>query len=49
MGPLTHALEVNTAIALHIAESEAKLQQDCLPAAGPPLDHLGALREEVMS
>jgi pimeloyl-ACP methyl ester carboxylesterase len=50
MGPLTHAPEVNAAIALHIAGSDAKFQQDCLPAAGPHLDRLSARRsEEVMS
>jgi pimeloyl-ACP methyl ester carboxylesterase len=37
MGPLTHTPEVNAAIARHIAESDAKFRQACLPAAGPRL------------
>ena len=41
MGPLTHTPEVNAAIARHIAESEAKFRQACLPATGPRLDRRG--------
>ena len=50
MGPLTHAPEVNAAIARHIAESETNFRQGCLSAAGPRLDRFGArCSEEAMS
>jgi len=42
MGPLTHASEVNEAIAQHIAESEAKSRQRCLPTSAPPLHRFSA-------
>jgi pimeloyl-ACP methyl ester carboxylesterase len=42
MGPLTHTPEVNAAIVRHIAESEAKFQRACLPAAWPPVHRFGA-------
>jgi pimeloyl-ACP methyl ester carboxylesterase len=49
MGPLTHTPEVNAAIARHIADSEATLEEGCLPAAGPRLDRFGArFGEEAM-
>jgi len=47
MGPLTHAPEVNGAIARHIAESEARFRQDSLPAAGRRLDRFGAHSSEA--
>jgi pimeloyl-ACP methyl ester carboxylesterase len=47
MGPLTHVPEVNAAIARHIAGSDAKFQQYCLPAAGPRLDRFGAHSSEA--
>ena len=50
MGPLTHAPEVNAAIARHIAQSDARFPQIRLPAAGPRVDRLGVrCGEEVMS
>ena len=42
MGPLTHASEVNEPIARHIAESEAKSRQRCLPTSAPPLHRFSA-------
>ena len=47
MGPLTHASEVNAAIARHIAESEAKSREGCLPAAKPYLDQVRARFSEA--
>ena len=42
MGPLTHAPEVNAAIARHIAGSEARLRQGRFPAIGPRHGRVGA-------
>ena len=50
MGPLTHAPEVNTRIAQHIAESEARFRKGRLSATRPCLDRLDSgHREEAMS
>jgi hypothetical protein len=50
MGPLTHASEVNAAIARHISETEAKLLPANLPAPAPRLERFSERRiEEVLS
>ena len=50
MGPLTHAPEVNAAIARHIAQSDARFRHIRLPAAGPRVDRFGVRRgKEAMS
>jgi len=50
MGPLTHASEVNAAIARHISEAEAKPLPASVPAPAPRLDRLNERRiEEVVS
>jgi pimeloyl-ACP methyl ester carboxylesterase len=50
MGPLTHAAEVNVAIARHVTELEAESRQDRLPTSGPRPDRVRArCSEEAMA
>jgi hypothetical protein len=50
MGPLTHASEVNAAIARYIAETEARSPPANLPAAAARLERFNEQRgEEVLS
>jgi pimeloyl-ACP methyl ester carboxylesterase len=50
MGPMTHASDVNAAIARHVTESQAMLRQACLSATSPSLDRLDSRRgEEAMA
>jgi pimeloyl-ACP methyl ester carboxylesterase len=49
MGPLTHAAEVNAAIARHLAESQAKSRQHSPFTAAPYVNRIGALYSEEVA